>query len=350
MNINQTLIEKTKSPGWFKKDLLKNYGCRREDVEEFLLKSHSLEDRQDKAIAIIEYIFRSHGKTDLIHHVSRLAKTEHGIRELQPWQRDHVAHAMLCFILGIYLNEFYLRGIVDKFEWKIAGLLHDIAYPVEFSKNLISAVPEDINTIAHEIGCVPPQLRSVTKIEGLENLKNGVSGLDLIQKRVQSWGINIEVQSEYKKMQNENPCHGMYSSLAVLLVIDMMYEYHNPLREHKDIRAVEPDINWNQHFFENDIVNACSAIFLHNLSPSHFQSTRISRTKAPLAFLLKLCDSLQEWERPSKDNPIGLSADSFDIGVKDGKIVYSANISENIKKKIRGEILSSIDEVDIFIR
>ena len=53
-----------------------------------------------------------------------------------------------------------------------------------------------------------------------------------------------------------------------------------------------------------------------------FIDARIDPEKAPLAFLLKLSDSLQDWERPSKINSTGLSANLFNIEIRNNKLIY----------------------------
>ena len=285
MNINETLLRELGASGPSQHDYLSIYETNDDDIKDFLLTNQSPDDKQKKAIMVIENIFGYHGKGDLIHHIVRLAKLESGIMELQPWQRDHVVHALICFILGIFLNEKWMPTKVDPFEWKLSCLLHDICYPAEFSFTLLSSIPEDIKIIAYHIECPPPQIKITTKIEGLENLNNNRNGLELIQSRVSSWDLDVDVYNEYRRMQENKPCHGMYSSLASLLVLDMMYQKNNPEREYKDIRAVEPHISWNQQYFEGQIVSACSSIFLHNLPASSFEDKKISRYRSPSAFL-----------------------------------------------------------------
>lgn len=349
MNINETLLNELGASAPSSVGYLKAYGCDETDVKDFLLTPKNFDNRQSFAINIIEGIFGYHGKKDLIHHIVRLAKTEKGIQELQPWQRDHVVHALICFILGIFINEKWMPIKVDNFEWKLACLLHDICYPAEFAFNMLISIPDDIKQIASDIECSEPMVKATTKIEGLENLNNGLNGLDLIQSRVNSWALKIDVKKAYHSMQDGHPCHGMYSALAALFVLDMMYQKRNPLREYRDIRGDEPYLSWNQKYFEGPILNACSAIFLHNLPTSYFSLRKINRHNAPTAFLLKLCDSLQEWERPSKDNQVGEPSSNFDITITDRRLELSANVSSSKATKMINEITEALDANDVLI-
>lgn len=349
MNINETLLNELVAPGPPPVDYLRNYNCDKDTIKDFLLTSRSHKDRQDFAINIIEEIFGCHGKKDLIHYIVKLAKIEKGIKELQPWQRDHVVHALFCFILGIFINESWLLTKVDDFEWKLACLLHDICYPAEFAFNILTSIPDDIEQIAIDIDCPKPAVKATTKIEGLENLNNGINGLNLIQSRVDSWGLQIDIKKEYYSMQDGRPCHGMYSSLAALLVLDMMYQKNNPLREYRDIISVEPYLSWNQEYFEGPILNACSAIFLHNLPASCFSRQKINRNKASTAFLLRLCDSLQEWERPSKNNQSGEPASNFDITITTRGLELTVRVSSSKATKMRIEVNGALEANDVFI-
>ena len=107
------------------------------DFDRFLADNCEFQERQRLAIKIIEDIITTHGKKNLLRCVTELARVEYNIRELQPWVRDHVVHALLSFILGININEKFLNSSVDYFQWKLAGLLHDVGYPVQIAKDIL---------------------------------------------------------------------------------------------------------------------------------------------------------------------------------------------------------------------
>ncbi len=369
MNINETLLEQTRT-------YLSGYGCNRDEIECFLIHCRNFPERQEKAIAIIKDIMRTHEKKELHLHVVELARVEQGIRELQPWVRDHVVHALLSFILGIYLNEKFLRPLsgsyVDPFQWKLAGLFHDVGYPAQVAKDILRPFAAKINEIKKTLGVRSPDIYfKVVPVE-LENLTNGLNSFDLIQERLDEWELRINAREEYNQMiASGDICHGMISSLAILYLIDLMYQKYNPKRKYSDIYAKGSNINWNQTFFESDVVSACSAIYIHNLPNKCFADAKIDRSKAPVAFLLKLSDCLQEWERPSLTNSNGDSAtksdclqewerpsltnsngDSatkFDIMIDNDQLIFHADIPACKKKKIKDEISSTLVAQDIQI-
>lgn len=349
MDINETLLNQTNT-------YLDRYieGCNREEIEYFLIHCKNFRKRQQKAIDIIEGIMGTHEKEKLFHHVVELARVEHGIRELEPWVRDHVVHALLSFILGIYLNEKFLRPLsgshVDPFQWKLAGLFHDIGYPAQVAKDILRPFAAKINKIKKTLDVSAPDIYFKVVPVGLENLTNGLNSFDLIQKRLYEWGLRINAREEYNQMiASGDICHGMISSLAILYVIDLMYQKYNPERKCSGSYAERGNIYWDQIYFESDVVSACSAIYIHNLPNKCFADAKIDRSKAPVAFLLKLSDCLQEWERPSLKNPEGVSATQFDIKIDKQQLIFHADISADKKKKIKDEISSSLVAQDVQI-
>lgn len=349
MSINETLLEEISS-------YLYRYSLYEEDIEPFLNHRGSFLQRQRKAIQIIENIMTKHKKQKLLRYVIELARVEHGIRELEPWARDHVVHALLSFVLGIYLNEKYLQTLssilVDPFQWKLAGLFHDIGYPVQIAKDaILRPFAEKINEIRRKLGFEARDVFFKVVPVGLANLTNDINAIDLIQKRLSDWNLQIDAEEEYNRMiKSGSVRHGIISSLAVLYVIDLMYQKYNPKRENRDIHVREGgNVNFNQKYFEGDVVSACSAIYIHDLRNECFADSKIDRSRAPVAFLLKLSDCLQEWERPSLLTPIGFSAVQFAIGIDQNRLVFHADIKKEKKEKMINNISSTLIAPDIEI-
>ena len=346
MNINETLLKET--------DIyLYNYDCNRSEIEHFLIYRGTFLERQQEAIRIIESIMTRHRKAELLHYVTELARVEHGIRELEPWVRDHVVHALLTFVLGSYINEKFLRPLftpVDVFQWKLAGMFHDVGYPVEIANDILKPFTDKINDIKRTFDVSSPDVYFKVVPVGLENLKNNKNSFDLIQKRLNEWDLQIDSRKEYDKIiDSGNIDHGIISSLAILYVIDLMYQKYNPKREYKDVYVPDTNIIVNQEYFERDVVSACTAIYIHNLPKRSFVNSKIDRSKAPVAFLLKLSDCLQDWERPSKTTPTGFSATKFDIKIDNDQLIFHADIPDDKKNKIEDEISSSLIAPDVQI-
>jgi len=342
MNINRIIFEAIEG-------VLRDYGCQEDEISRFLIESGDFQQRQSKAISIVEGIMTSHGKQELLRHVVELARVEQGIRELEPWVRDHVVHALLSFLLGIHINESLLKPsgyAVNPFPWKLAGLFHDVGYPAQVARDILKPFTDQINRIKHALCVAVPDVFFKIVPVGIDELTNGANSLDLIQTHLVEWRLEIEAKSEYDHMvESGQICHGIISSLSVLYVIDLMYHKYNPCREYRNI--YEPDdINWNQSYFENDVVPACSAIFVHNLPSRCFTTARLNRERAPLAFLLRLSDCLQDWDRPSADDPFGIPSSDFSIQISEGRLLFVVATEER-RDKIASEIALSLVAPDI---
>ena len=342
MGINSTIFEGIKLN-------VDDYGLDLLDIEVFLTGPRDFPTRKERAMEIIESIMTAHGKQELLRHVVQLAKVEYGIRELEPWLRDHVVHALLSFLLGVFFNERFLRPRgqeVDAFQWKLAGLFHDVGYPAQVAKDILKSYTDQINKIKRDLCGTGPDVFFRVVPLGLDQLQNGVNAFDLIQEWLNKWELRISAKEEYTKMVNSGDvCHGMISSLSVLFVVDLMYQKYNPKRASMDIYD-PPGINWNQSFFENDIVPACAAVFVHNLPTPLFCSSRLDRTRAALPFLLRLSDCLQDWERACASDPAGIPDDEFEIEVAQERVVFIVSNSDR-RKRIAMEIESTLNAPDI---
>lgn len=286
--------------------------------------------RQEKACQLVGDTMNNHGKGQLFRALEQLARVEKNIQELIPSQRDHVVHAIFTFVLGTYIMKIFPQYRVDSFEWKLAALFHDVAYPVQIANGMIGKFTDTISEII--------QTNRVARIRSNPSdflkMNHNLSSLDLIQDRLQKWEIGISVPDVYSSMiENGEACHGIYSSLFLLFLMDNIYEKYNP--ERKKMECMVDGYDWNQALFENEVVSACSAIFLHNLDLGGLEK-EINYEKAPLPYLLKLCDVLQDWERPSRDEPEGISAEYYKIERTGSSVIFY--MPGNRVKKIDKEL------------
>jgi len=342
MGINRTVFNAIRNVLW-------DYGCYEDEIERFLTARWGFRRRQTEAISILEGIMTAHGKQELLRYVVELARVEQGIRELEPWVRDHVVHALLSFLLGIHINEHFMKPSghgVDAFQWKLAGLFHDVGYPVQVARDMLKPFTDQINKIKQTLGVAAPDVFFRLIPVGIDQLTKGVGSLNLIQRQLDDWGIAVDANREYSDMLfSGRICHGIMSSLSILYVIDLMYQKYNQGREYQD--TYEPlGINWNQSYFENDVVPACSAIFVHNLPKRCFTNAPLDKQRAPLAFLLRLSDCLQDWDRPSADNHRGIPNHSFQISITGGRLKFTVTDRER-RNKIAAEIAATLVASDI---
>lgn len=297
----------------------------------------------------------AHQKRPLASTIAQVTRIENAVQSIQPHLRDHVVHAVLSFLLGMHLNENWLKpngyNGVSNFQWKLAGLFHDIGYPLQVVNAIFKDVIEHINTIKNNIGSTG-NLGSTVGVNNLESLENGVNALDLIQQQIKNWHLNIDSNLEYQNsMTSGRLCHGMFSALILLNVIDSMYQIHNPNREYRDIivTGLDANSNWNQSYFDEDIVPACAAIFVHNLPDRCFAASKLTLTHAQLPYLLTLSDCLQDWERPSQANPNGHPDNLYSVRINNQNLEFEVTISPQRRQEIEAELRGALDDSDIQI-
>jgi hypothetical protein len=273
-------------------------------------------------------------------------------------QRDHYIHSVNVFILGLCIysqnNNFrsaFNTTVLDKssyalsydtdheeffFRWGIAALFHDIGYPIEiigkqinkfldFASRLDSHSHirahlaydnfEDINTIVELLpkkefidsyykkydSCVYIDL--LKPVDLLAHKLHLVFDVDL--KAIKS------TLDQYVVYMAKNGFidHGFYSALIVL----KWYGYLVQLSKQ------QPE------YFFFPILDSASAILLHNyyrnaLMKPPYNLGSLSPSKDPIAFMLILCDELQEWNRQA-------------YGILDRKLTQAADVTLTITGK-----------------
>lgn len=296
------------------------------------------EKRQKKSIEIISKILDIHGKADIVKFLGRLARIEPRIQELQPWVRDHVVHAINTFLLGVFILEkvnfppFEGARFGYPFMWKLCGPTHDLGYPVEIAHNISApSIVKELNDILNTIDSPSPRVEPELYPRSLSRLCGNLDANQLIQERVTEWELGINIKKYYRWLKRKNKTdHGVVSALVQLKVVDALYYKVNPKKEYIDIN--KNDLNFNQKNFDLDIVSASSALFIHNIDLNYRGfSNKISFNLAPIAFLLFLCDTFQEWDRYSENRPV-YSGDDFDINCDHDSISLFA--PEEIEDKI----------------
>lgn len=310
----------------------------------------NFEKRQKKSLKLIKEILNIHGKEDIVKFLGKLASIEPLIQELQPWVRDHVVHAINTFLVGVYILEkvnfpsFRGARFDYPFMWKLCGPTHDLGYPVEIAHNLKKAFVDEMNSILDDINSPSPKLEPETYPQNLEKLCKNWDSNKIIQKRLTEWALGIDIEDYYDWLKKKNITdHGVISALSQLKVIEAMYYKINPKRKNDDINR--NNLNFNQKNFDLDIVSASAALFVHNIDLNYFGfSNKINFELSPLAFLLFLCDTFQEWDRYSENRPV-YSGKDFDLICNRNAI--SLFVPEEIEDKIYAALFQRLAGLQI---
>lgn len=231
-------------------------------------------------------------------------------------QRDHYVHSVNVFLLGmqIYMsserfrNAFASTGdttfenVHERFlySWGHAALFHDVGYPVEIALNQAKAFTRTIAGIGAsegadrtDAGLLVHDFQLISRMEPAE--WEGLDLFSVLSRRVSS-RLGLDYGRVYETVSGfvdtmYNGCfidHGFYSALILLRSMASSMQ-----------RARLP-----AHRFDFEVVDAAAAIMLHNFYRGVFTSPRydydcgpMDVRSFPLAYLLILCDELQDWNR-----------------------------------------------------
>ncbi len=329
-----------------------DYGyCLKEAIIQFL-ESSSKKTAMDVYVSFFDSYKIMQGNTNFVDLLDVLKNYEENAATLIDKQRDHFVHSVNVFLLGlgIYSQNNLFREIIKKefekspkyqgksdspigeffFQWGIAALCHDIGYPVEIVNGqirkfikLISDV-EGKNVSANPylafwtfdvLNSIPTRFRRKMEFDGKEMIIDNL--LDLLSYDVsRKLGTIPSTTKEYldnflSYMQKLGIVdHGFYSSLIVLKWYSYMVEINN----------------LNPEFLYNPILNVASAILLHNyyrnvLKKNPFGLGALAPDKHPIAYLLILCDELQEWNREA----YGM-VDKHNVAADESRLEITSNL------------------------
>lgn len=128
----------------------------------------------------------------------------------------------------------------------------------------------------------------------LECLYKCMKNIDLIKY------ISIQETSPRNQVYND---HGIYGALIFLILTDNVYLNHD--NKHRTRTNF-----WHPFIFQTSILDSARAIAMHNLDQHEnaLRGSLINKNnlqifdleKEPLAWLLKISDILQEWDKPKK--------------------------------------------------
>ncbi len=231
--------------------------------------------------------------------------------------RDHYVHSVNVFLMGLYFyatnshisqafSRYSRRGDFRTnderflYVWGYTSLFHDIGYPIEIAVNQAKAF-----------------VRAVSGI-GNKGSKTGISAMvnplqDIVSLRMTAWKGDYGEEAQVSDLMADCFAHIMHKDAAEIRRIFAdypRYMYDNAFVDHAYYGAVIvlrafSDVMQSAGVpsgrFRYDIVPAATAIFLHNFYSHNlvkrFGYPPLSVDEFPLAYLLILCDELQEWNR-----------------------------------------------------
>lgn len=184
--------------------------------------------------------------------------------------RDHFHHVWNVCLLGMVLIDAGLLARIDpewgsynemhkqkiRRNWLLAGLLHDVGYCLDLNRHLLS------------------HLDIFSKVPSISYFSNKL--VEFFSEAEKA--LCAEMARNFNFYNGRKLDHGITSSVAI----------HYLDRLDASVVCDDPSKKWL-----NEIAMASEAIAKHNL-----KDVVIKPQESPLAFLLLLCDHLQEWDRP----------------------------------------------------
>ncbi|WP_407375887.1 RyR domain-containing protein [Methanobrevibacter sp.] len=277
----------------------------------------------------------------LLELVKIMKKYEENTGDLIEKQRDHFIHSVNVFLLGLAIyaqNENYREAFQNYvlespykkyyrfkkdeisneeflYRWGVAALFHDIGYPVEIiGKQLNKFINDGVKSISstyvadtaidfkdfNEFNTIvksdPNFADHFTEVYPNAKFLNLFKPTDIMAHKIatdfESYDVDVKKVAkhldEFVIIMGENGFidHGFFSAILVL------NSYGHLMQKYAK----------NYDFFFYPIVDSATAILLHNyyrnvLQKEPFELPALHPTISPLAYLLILCDELQEWNR-----------------------------------------------------
>lgn len=314
-------------------------------------------ERVSESYNYMKAIWEIHPEWGLMPNYKLLSELEHSGKYYKKY-RDHLAHMFKVFVLGLYLYQnsklitdaFTQKGF-DESEfaaiWSIASLYHDIGYIFDTQDKAIDGENADLvcSDLMRILKNPLDQLKIINarRENDLQNnyrcyVRHGCVWTDIKTCLAEFKGFGDSVGLRKKDAVERNPIkvyydmvagpnstrsyydHGINSAIILLFMQQSVKDYLEDIYSkiaNKGILSEEEETMLNNEFSSLDsmasrIKQAAYALALHNISKEHSESFidnlmvagvdmdtfRIPINKEPFAYLLRLCDELQCWDRP----------------------------------------------------
>lgn len=362
-------------------------------------------DWRTQSYDLMKKLWRKHPEWGLAPNYEQLSEFEHAGKFYQKY-RDHLAHMFKVYLLGLYLYEksptisaaFADKGF-DRAKflavWSIAALYHDVGYVLDTEDKALDGATtgkvceELIGILSHPLSQLYPDEFKEVFEEHLQDEKDchtcrhlSWAGLRKHLDKLSGRGSTVSLCVSHQKTPNPIKAyydmvaspnatrayfdHGISSAMILLFMQDELAKYTKKLSGKTDSDDVgEAFQNCRSRITELSVAldamseyakEAAFALALHNITPKHnddfkrnlqdaditIDYFRLALEKEPFAYLLRVCDELQCWDRPYLATPIGkahyLKGDSVHLTEKNGcpaLCVENAAETEKIKSALQ---------------
>lgn len=269
---------------------------------------------------------------DILHSYEQTAAT------LIDKQRDHFIHSVNVFVTGLcvfaqsaeyrdafnsavpekeYADAYKTENEEFYYRWGIASLLHDIGYPVEIVGNQINKFVKFVTEADGSDKKVRAKI-SYENFEEINSIREIKDRAKFAKKYCMAYGIGdyTDVLNPHALMADRihttlnadrdevrNFLDGYVRKMAESGFID--HGYYSAMIVLKWYGFLIQQCSYNPVYFYFPVLDSATAILLHNIFRNVLQKppfclAAMNAGDNPIAFLLILCDELQEWNREAK--------------------------------------------------
>ena len=317
---------------------------------------------------LMQAVWRNHPELGLAPDYKLLSEKEYSGQYYDGY-RDHTTHMFKVFLLGLYLYEksqYFNRAIKAKMQtdkdflavWILTAMYHDIGYLIETEKGcwdskegketmerfndnlslpLTKLYPDTFGKGTEkgrqeECGIRPPHANNRYDLEKhMDHLKEICVTVSLAMDE-KSNPIREYYQSVSEKYDGRSYYdHGIVSACMLLFVCESLSDYIQETAD-KKMKLLNKHVEKRNAFlavlpqYHKYAQMAAEAIALHNIQKNwseekiydlNARNVCISEfciplEELPIAYLLRVCDELQCWDRQSFTSPLGNSRSSLE--------------------------------------
>lgn len=299
------------------------------------------EERYKAVSKMISNLWMGSGKDPTV--LTSADRFEPILREI-PRNRDHRIHSSNVFLLGYYIinrikkiePDFDFKTDDPNLVWMLTATFHDIGYAIQETEFWLNRIFEEFLGLNPKFAISIAQVMPMIYLDFMRILsayhEGGITSLssDLPSSRI-DWIFYNEINSGLIEKN-----HGVLSALMLAHLLGIRQKF----------LAEEGKRN-----FRINHLPACHAIATHMLP-----STRVSFVKHPFAFLLVLCDEIQDWGRSPSGKETQNTVYLRDIevmGSRPTEIRFRVKTSKKRREKLRNilkERLYADERIRVSIR
>lgn len=303
-------------------------------------------------------------------------------------QRDHYCHAVNVFIIGIviYQNsikfEKHFNDFISKsdykdaystnheeffYRWGLASLFHDVAYPIEITIKQLNEYYSYSVSYGNSDTEAKKEFLKVLGFEKYRQCSMLIVREEYREEFENKYDLGIYLtQTESCELLALDIASSLSLDLATLREHLMQYEdkisqgiidhaYFGALICLKWHSVLFQASGWNPAYFFFPVLDASSSIFLHNayeylIMKDVNPGCKLKADEKPIAFLLILADTLQEWNRKGFGSETSNECPFCDVDFifENDKMKINYTVASSHNKDIYRDLLKKLDFQGLF--